>query len=597
MNFFQMNKIVLSLKAKKVILGIAIFVIVILAGFTSYAFAFTARVLPRTYVAGISVGGLTKAQAQSRIATVVAERAAQEISVKYELKEWKLTAAQLGVVSDTTTATERAYALGRGGSFVSEMKWLVKALVQRSDISLPIALLGEKSGAAKDLFSSVERQATETTLTFADAKAELVPGVAGRQLDTEGLLAQVQLVLAGHQPVVTVQSAEFAPKVSLEQATAVKVQAEALLANDWKITLADQKLTLSPKTIASLLGTEVKANALALTLSQDGLKKEVAAFAKAVNREPRNAEVGITDGSLAITIPDVEGREVDQAGLVELLHNSLLSTTIPENRVIVGKVAVKQAAVRASAISDLGLKEVVGTATTDFSGSPGSRVANITVGTHALNGKLVMPGETYSTLGSLGPITEAAGYQNALVILNGKTENGLGGGLCQVSTTLFRAVLNAGMKITERTNHSYRVGYYEVGVGPGLDATIFEPSPDFKWTNDMANPVYITSSVSGNKVTFTIYGTKDGRSSSISAPQILSETPAPADKIIETDTMYVGERRQTETAHPGASTSVTYVVTNDGQETNRQVFRSYYTPWAAVFYVGTKQRPESPPTQ
>ena len=187
----------------------------------------------------------------------------------------------------------------------------------------------------------------------------------------------------------------------------------------------------------------------------------------------------------------------------------------------------------------------------------------------------------------MGSIDSAHGYKPELSIVNNRTVLEDGGGLCQVSTTLFRTVLNAGLPVTERVNHAYRVGYYEVGVGPGLDATIYDPAPDFKWKNDTGHTVYVESHIVGTKITFELYGTSDGRTAQISAPNIISETP-PGDPIYSnTDTLPKGTTKQVEHPHPGAVTAVTYTVMHDGQPVRTQTFKSTYRPWPAQFLVGT----------
>ena len=131
--------------------------------------------------------------------------------------------------------------------------------------------------------------------------------------------------------------------------------------------------------------------------------------------------------------------------------------------------------------------------------------------TSRLNGVLVAPGEEFSFNKALGDVSAGTGYQQAYVIKGGRTVLGDGGGVCQVSTTLFRALLNAGLPITERRAHSYRVGYYEQGFPPGLDATVYYPTTDLKFKNDTSNHILIQSRVEGVKLIFDIYGPDDGR--------------------------------------------------------------------------------------
>ena len=246
-------------------------------------------------------------------------------------------------------------------------------------------------------------------------------------------------------------------------------------------------------------------------------------------------------------------------------------------------------------IATLGIVEQVGTATTSFSGSPENRKHNISVGAQALNGVIVKPGEEFSTLKNLGKIDQTSGYLPELVIKVNKTIPEYGGGLCQVSTTLFRATMNSGLKITERQNHRYRVGYYEPPVG--MDATIYEGSPDFKFVNNYANSVLIQSSVAGTKITFDIYGKNDGRRVELSTPSVYEVVNPPDSEYTNTDTLPEGTTKRIESAHPGASASFTYMVyKEDGSTLTKQTFVSKYVPWQAKYLRGTAKPADAIPS-
>ena len=176
-----------------------------------------------------------------------------------------------------------------------------------------------------------------------------------------------------------------------------------------------------------------------------------------------------------------------------------------------------------------GIKELIGSGTSLFKDSMDSRVYNINLASQRLNGILVAPNETFSFDKALGDISAFTGYKQAYVIANGRTVLGDGGGVCQVSTTFFRALLNAGLPIVERHAHAYRVGYYEEDSPPGLDATIYSPTVDLKFRNDTGNYILIQSviNLSQDRLTFFLYGKKDGRTVVMTNPVITSQTPPP----------------------------------------------------------------------
>jgi len=166
---------------------------------------------------------------------------------------------------------------------------------------------------------------------------------------------------------------------------------------------------------------------------------------------------------------------------------------------------------------------------------------------------------------------------------------GDGGGVCQVSTTLFRAALNAGLPIVERKAHSYRVHYYEEDLGPGFDATVFLPSADLKFVNDTANHILIQTKVDPKtfSMKYEIYGTNDGRVATVSAAKIYSQS-APLPTIYQDDpTLPSGTKKQVDWSAWGAKVSFDYKVTRGGEILQDRTFFSTYQPWAAVYLVGT----------
>jgi vancomycin resistance protein YoaR len=256
-------------------------------------------------------------------------------------------------------------------------------------------------------------------------------------------------------------------------------------------------------------------------------------------------------------------------------------------------VEIKKPEVDSGDINNYGVTELIGSATTSFKGSPANRVHNITVGTNLINGVMLKPNEVFSTLGHLGVIDASGGYLEELVIRENSTVAEFGGGLCQVSSTLFRAALNAGTKITERQNHKYRVGYFEPPYG--MDATIYDPAPDFKFLNNYKKHILIQSKIEGTNLTFEFYGTKDGRKIEVGAPTIYDFVNPGEPIIAETDTLAAGVKKQIEKAHQGATTSFLYKITSStGEILQEKNFVSKYVPWPEKWLVGKQPATPAP---
>ena len=238
----------------------------------------------------------------------------------------------------------------------------------------------------------------------------------------------------------------------------------------------------------------------------------------------------------------------------------------------------------------MGIKELIGVGHSLFYHSIQSRIFNINLAASRLNGVLVAPDEVFSFDKALGDVSAFTGYQQAYVIQNGRTVLGDGGGVCQVSTTFFRALLNAGLQIVERHAHAYRVGYYEQDSPPGIDATIFVPSVDLKFKNDTGHYILIQSQVDLDNLalTFELYGTKDGRQVTMTTPVVTSQTPPPPDLYQDDPTLPKGEIKQTDFTAWGANVYFTRTVTKNGKVIIYDKFVSNYQPWQAVYLRGTK---------
>jgi vancomycin resistance protein YoaR len=226
-----------------------------------------------------------------------------------------------------------------------------------------------------------------------------------------------------------------------------------------------------------------------------------------------------------------------------------------------------------------------------FCAQSAGRIHNVALAAEKINGVLVPPGEEFSFVKNLGDVTQYTGYQQAYIIQNGKTVLGDGGGVCQVSTTLFRALLNAGLPITNRVAHAYRVGYYEQDSPPGLDATVYYPTVDLKFKNDTENYILILAhtDLDNLRLTFNLYGKKDGREVSMSTPVVTSQTPAPEASYQDDPTLPRGQVKQVDFAADGATVVFSRKVTKNGKVVIADSYKSVYRPWQAIFLRGTKE--------
>lgn len=240
--------------------------------------------------------------------------------------------------------------------------------------------------------------------------------------------------------------------------------------------------------------------------------------------------------------------------------------------------------------NNFGIEEEIATGKSDYTHSIPERVHNVILAASKFNGVLIPKNEVFSFNNTVGDISSQTGYQPAYIIKDGKTVLGDGGGVCQVSTTLFRAALNAGLPIVERHAHAYRVGYYENDAAPGLDATVFAPYVDLKIKNDTPAYILIETEIDkeNNLLYFHFYGKKDGRKSQVGTFALWDIVPAPPPKYQDDPTLKRGVTKQIDFAAVGSKASFSYKVVDANNNTKiDQKFYSNYQPWQASFLVGT----------
>ncbi len=257
-------------------------------------------------------------------------------------------------------------------------------------------------------------------------------------------------------------------------------------------------------------------------IREEPLRNSIIQAVKELNEEPKNAILAVRDNTMTLEQPEQSGFEVDTEQTIAAVYAALITPRNEKTIIIDTPGTPVDAAFKGSDIERLGIKDMIAEGTTNFTGSPKNRVFNINRALKQFQGVLIAPGEEFSFVKSLGPVDGENGYLPELVIKNNRTEPEFGGGICQVSSTVFRTAIFAGLKITARRNHAYPVSYYRPY---GMDATIYIPNPDLKFINNTQGHIFLQPSITGTKLTFQMYGTKDGRQVNVDGPHILESNP------------------------------------------------------------------------
>ncbi|MBD3250850.1 MAG: hypothetical protein GF381_04775, partial [Candidatus Pacebacteria bacterium] len=327
-------------------------------------------------------------------------------------------------------------------------------------------------------------------------------------------------------------------------------------------------------------------------IKQTQISQTVEQWADKVDQRPTNAEFEYDQETLKVEKfkPDQKGRQVEQAEVVQKTISYLEQTTI-EQEVTAKKLPLKETEpdITLANTNDLGINELIGFGDSYYDHSIPSRIHNVKITADKLSLNIVPPGEKFAFNQAIGEVSQSTGYRPAYVIKDGRTMLGDGGGVCQVSTTLFRALLDAGVDITRRLPHSYRVSYYELDKKPGFDATVYSGNIDLRFVNDTPGHLLIFSQADSDDLYMKveIYGTDDGRTTEITNYKMWGYQPPPPPQYIPDESLEPGQLKQVDWSASGIKAQFNWLVKDKNGEVIRQkTYYSNYRPWSAKYLQG-----------
>lgn len=582
-----MSRSILRLHKKWiVIISIAIgFIILIpliaLAAFNIY---FAGKIFPGIFIASINVGGLTTSEANLLLSEKVS--VPQAVKLNYQSQSFNLESKTVNLSYDFTKSVRLAYNLTRTDTIVADLYERVLLLVQPKNLSLSVNFDGNKMQKFISVVSGqISVTPTPPSISINRPSVTINKGTPGVEVDQATLLKTiVDNISFAKNEDIQIPAQEIGTTLTEKEAVDLKTRAEKFLGKSITLNFEFSSFNLSDSDILSFLGPRGG-------YDDTKLQSRVEKIASQINRDPQNPKFTFDNGKVTEFQPALDGVQVNSDQLIIDIANSLNQLEDGQNKNMGLDIPVVTAPpeVTTDQVNNLGIKELVGRGTSTFFHSIPSRVYNVVLAAGRINGTLVKPGDTFSFNDTLGDVSAFTGYQQAYIISGGKTILGDGGGVCQVSTTLFRAVLNAGLPITERAAHAYRVGYYEQNSPPGFDATVYGPSPDFKFRNDTPGYILIEAMADPKKYSliFELYGTSDGRVSTTSKP-VVSDVSAPPEDLYQDDpTLPAGTIKQVDFKAWGAKVTFNYKVVRGGETLINKTFISNYRPWQAIYLRGT----------
>ena len=557
------------------------------------------RIVPGVYVWDVDVGGLNRDEAMEHLSATFRYPDDRHPVLRYGEQVWAVDPAALGLELDAAATVDAALAIGHRGGLVDQFKEQLSVLV-KSRLVAPIFAFDQ--GAGTMLISQIARDVNQSLRNASlslgeDLRVTVAPGQGGREVDGEAtrqaLVARIEAMGGGAVGLVVRETEPVLTDLSVVQA-----QVERILSGPVTLTApGSEPWIIEPATLASWLilrPTTAGDGPATLSVSLDADQTSALAqqISSQVERSPTDAQFRFDDG-MGMLVPLVEsvpGQTLDITATVSLIETAAKS----DQRTAPLPLTPVPPAVSSEDGQQLGIVELIGEGTTGFAGSSASRVQNIAVGASQFDGVLVGPGETFSFNQFLGEVTAEKGYEESIIIWGNTTRADVGGGLCQVSSTAFRAAFWAGLPVSERWAHAFRVSYYE--PPKGLDATIYSPSVDLKWVNDTGHHILIQTYIDrvNSTITFRYYGTNPGRSVEMDGPYESNPVAHGPPVYRDDPTLPEGQTKQIEWAKDGLDVTVYRIIKENGVEVQRDTFFSRYRPWQAVYLVGTKtEEPEA----
>jgi vancomycin resistance protein YoaR len=560
------------------------------------------RIYPGVTVLGLDVGGLELYEAMTLLDQQLNPYQGEPLTLRYGQQSWRVSASELGVSLDAGATAVSAYAVGRKTIFLESLKEQAQAL-RHGQVVQPI--LKFDTGVARAFLSlvaqDVNRPLRNADLTVHGLQVEVALSQVGLDVD---LAATYQLLLqrivrfsGGEVELVVHESPPLIADVSQAHALI-----ETMLGSPFILTpdfegqgefVEDlQPWTLRPETISDMLVIhQVKQDdgsvKLEVELDQEKLRGYVEGLVPHIEKSAENARFDFDEstGSLTPIAPSRQGRTLDVAETKRLI-NAQVTTTDRE-------ITLPILPVRPDVADDdgpnLGITELVSQGVTYFKGSTAGRVQNIQLASSKFHGLVIPPGETFSFNEHLGEVSPETGYEKSLIISGNRTTEGIGGGICQVSTTAFRAAFWGGFPIPERSPHSFRVSWYEPPVG--LDATVYAPAVDLKFLNDTPYHLLIETEADSQTgmLAFRFYSTKTGRTVEMEGPVEENVVPHGEPIYQEDPTLPKGTTKQVEWARDGVDVTLYRIIKEGDRVISREKFFSRYQPWQDMYLVGTKE--------
>jgi len=529
-------------------------------------------------IAGVDVGGMTSEQALEALGTRAGT--APQVTVTAGGQSWTVGADTLGWRADAKTSIAAAERATQERGVVQRVQ---AALGQAPAQDFPLIAgvdAAQAQAGLSALTTSLNTQPKNATVAF-DKTTKKYTVTA----DTPGRKANVSAAVTAFvaDPALTslsVPVTQWKAKYTAEQLQAYVTTGNALIR---PLTVQLQGTTRK----AGLTGLQVAnlywVRETGIVLDDATINSAFKRLTGLVDQPAQNARYAL-QGSKLVRVKEQAGKVADPKLALAAFRKAITDAAV-KNVVLPGKVSLPTLTL--AQLPDAAKLELITTGRSTYYHSSAARRTNVANAAAKINGTVVAAGEDFSFLNSLGGISASNGFVGGLIISGGRTVDGLGGGVCQVSTTTFRALYQAGLPVVERNQHSYRVGYYEPQVG--FEAAVYDPGLDLKMKNDTGGPLLIKTINHNDQsmLEVQVWGIKPARTVTINPAVITARTPHPAAKYVTNPNLRPGAVQQVDWAADGFNLYISRTI-KDATGIRSDKVSTVYKPWQAVFEMGPR---------
>ena len=542
-----------------------------------------ARIAAGVRIGGVNVGGMKPGDAQRLLEERA--RALEGVPVVFVAGErrWRVAPRQLGVKADWHAAVESGRHQGDGFGPLRGFR-RIGVRVFGAQVAPPTRVYEAALAFEVDRFArAVYRSHRDPQLRLRGLEPVVVRGSAGRTLDRAAAARVIVAALARFQrrPVALPLRSE-PTAVTAAQLNAAAAKVRIALSAPVQMRWQRASWTIAPWQLRSMLQLPGSGRTR-LQIGGPGANRYFRGLARVLDRPARNAHFAISSGGAVGIIPSRRGRSLDFRKTEGNLFAAALTGEKRSARVVVSTALPDRTTGEARA---LGIRGLVGSYETIYGGDA-NRVHNVQLVSRLIDGHLIAPGATFSFNRATGERTAAKGFLEAPVIINGELQTGLGGGICQVSTTVFNAAYEAGLKITDRTNHALYISHYPLG----RDATVNYPDTDLRFVNDTDHWLLLRTFVGSYSLTVGLYGSPQHRRV-VTETAPLVTTGEPPVKHEPDPSLLQGQKVLEDSGEPSRATSVRRRVYQRGKLLYDNTWYSSYRAEPKLVLVGTQPKPE-----